>query len=1128
MHKREVVEERTTANELVSLHEVNGKGSNSWFFDGFICYEHTRHHFNRVPCTILSIGGFEDTDLHTVGPALWIQTKAGRELDVWYCLRSPSAQYERFHAPFLWLADLAKHLVDYLHNGHQIQLSRFRRDFHLWLKCTHGTDEVFQQWLTTYNDTDFRRIIAAHAPFLYNQAGQLGEDYMLHPLWDEIDPYLMKIVPKQGEHVKTYNSRAEIDLEDGQRSQHFNTASLAKTVVTPYVYECFRHLPWAKFLDAQHPSSALRRKHLHEKASSTVTFQPMAEPLDPSAPSDNEDHLIGSSIENRQSVQIGDVVAVNSDSHAKSKWKSNDALWYGYVQGITKRKLGGELKLIWLYRPADTACQSMKYPHSNELFLSDNCNCDEGSKYTHEAIYTHEVVSKPRVAFFGNPSTPNAQFFVRQKYIGADSAWVSLELSDFRCACKTAKRVSKFLAGTTLLVKLKSHKTLQAVEVVEQSLDGRTIRVRRLPRRTEYGDPTAAPNELLYTSRIEDIPSLTVSRPCHVRFYSKEEAMRDIPVPYCRHGTGDFYYITSCEQSGPAKVDLVPLIRPWPATLKQGFDPLTPSPLSTMRGLDIFCGGGSLGRGLEEGGAVKMEWAVDYFKQAIHTYRANVHDPKDIALFYGSVNDYLSQAMRGEKSSLIAQFGQVHFISAGSPCQGFSFANQRKTTDQSLINISMVASVVAFVDFYRPKYALLENVLGMAKCGKSKHKGPNVFAQILCALVGMGYQVRPYLLDAWNFGSPQGRTRIFISITAPGLTPLPDPPQSHSHPDGIKSRDLGKAANGLPFAERYEAPTPFKYITIKEATTDLPSNKDGKVDCIPFPDHRITRPVSSVNQTRIAQIPKHPPGKSFVEAANMGWMPKTQMDAWRWDQKFRSNHSSRAWKRVFPDSLLSTVTTACCPEDGISGQWLHWEADRPMTIMEARRAQGFPDHEVILGTPLIQWKIIGNSVARPVALALGVALRTAWLANEEIEAKASATHLAQGLEIARKTAILPTTKENALVPKSRPSNSKLAVSPMTTTGKPSAFKAAIRNKLPLTKTDSERLHSLSSIENPIVVSSDSEHSDSDNIAVFTPSTSKNTTRETTDSDIEVTKKNNWIEAQATFTSARKTRTLRIN
>lgn len=49
--------------------------------------------------------------------------------------------------------------------------------------------------------------------------------------------------------------------------------------------------------------------------------------------------------------------------------------------------------------------------------------------------------------------------------------------------------------------------------------------------------------------------------------------------------------------------------------------------------------------------------------------------------------------------------------------------------------------------------------------------------------------------------------------------------------------------------------------------------------------------------------------------------------------------------------------------------------------MEVRRAQGFLDEDVLIGTPAEKWKIVGNSVARPVALALGASLRKAWLAN---------------------------------------------------------------------------------------------------------------------------------------------------
>jgi hypothetical protein len=52
-----------------------------------------------------------------------------------------------------------------------------------------------------------------------------------------------------------------------------------------------------------------------------------------------------------------------------------------------------------------------------------------------------------------------------------------------------------------------------------------------------------------------------------------------------------------------------------------------------------------------------------------------------------------------------------------------------------------------------------------------------------------------------------------------------------------------------------------------------------------------------------------------------------------------------------------------------------------LSLMEARRAQGFPDEEVVLGRLAAKWKIVGNSVARQVAFALGLSIRDAWLSD---------------------------------------------------------------------------------------------------------------------------------------------------
>ena len=208
------------------------------------------------------------------------------------------------------------------------------------------------------------------------------------------------------------------------------------------------------------------------------------------------------------------------------------------------------------------------------------------------------------------------------------------------------------------------------IEHQPDNLNG-MIRVRKLLRKKrDFGYTNAEPNELVLTEDLEIIPFASVHRKCQIRFYSEEDRInKRIPAPYCRQGTADFFYITSRFLKYPEpKVELMQT--PWPSFLKQGWDPLAKPPWAIMRGLDIFCGGGNLGRGLEEGGAVRFEWAVDYNNEAIHTYNANIKGLNRTKLFRGSINHYLSQAMDGTANDLVAQAGEVEMISAGNPCKG--------------------------------------------------------------------------------------------------------------------------------------------------------------------------------------------------------------------------------------------------------------------------------------------------------------------------------------------------------------------------------------------------------------------------------------------------------------------------
>ena len=945
----------------MSLHEINDLGVRHFYFDGVISYAGRLRYVQKVPFEILSIGGYEETERSSVGSYIWIQSIEGARRCVWYRLISPADEYERYHKPFLWIADLAKHLVNYLHVHASVVLFDLRYRFHDWLQNLYSDHEGVRRWLDQYGDQDFRRIVAAHANFMYCQATQVDRKYGEHPIWEEIHPRILFSIPELVE--PTTNKDMYINL-----TEKGVPVPTRKTTVTPYVFDCFKRLPWGRFLYCQSPSSSV----IHDSQRNSTTRHRMDGPrkqnLEVRIPMDRKPSDAATRGEPK-TISIGDVVAIPKDK--KSAWKTDDAEYLGYVQSVSDTQNGQALGLLWFYRPVDTPCLKMFYPYERELFLSDHCNCRD------PPVFADEVIRKIRVAYNGSEDL-STEFVCRQRYVEGDGAWVSLQNSHFQCGCRNTPKRPRYSVGDTLLV-ASSSQDLEPVVLLEQDLDGLDgqIKVIRLLRKgRDYGDRNAAANELVLTDRSEIIPMTYVERPYQVRFYSEaEKKEKRIPSPYDRQGASDFFYITTQDQEN-SEAGLEYLQKPWPSFVRQGWDPTSNPSQQKLRGLDLFCGGGSLARGLEEGGAVRFISAVDWSNQAIHTYKANMPIQDHTKLFRGSVNHYLSQALEGHGADLVVQFGQIEMICAGHPCHGFSMANPMKGNERGLLHESMVASVLAFIDFYRPKYAIMENVKGMA-VGDDKH---NVLAQVVCCLVGMGYQVQTSCLDAWSFGCPQSRSRVIITIAAPGLTPLPEPALTHSHPDGVCGGSLGRTANGLHFGSRKLGRTPFKFVTSAEATKDLPAT-DARTTCIPFPDHRMSRNLSITDWVRVSSVPRFPSGCSFIKACKQGYMPQTQIDRFNWDNKIRSRHDSKSWQRVSRNSLMPTIMTEARPFDGAGGQCLHWDDHRLLTVMEVRRGQGIPDHEVLIGSPSDQWKIIGNSVARPMALALGVSLRTAWLAN---------------------------------------------------------------------------------------------------------------------------------------------------
>ena len=265
-----------------------------------------------------------------------------------------------------------------------------------------------------------------------------------------------------------------------------------------------------------------------------------------------------------------------------------------------------------------------------------------------------DVAGKVDVAFRPTAQqTAEAEFFVRQKYRTGDRAFLTLKEGDLqlgRCPCDDSfesysyGRVRQdYRIGDTVLCAPRKGDLLEPGVVADFDDAEMTVTVRCLQRLSTL-QPGCKPNELLFTQQLEVFDAAAVVRRCQVRVFGEQP----IEAPYDRDGSGDCFYIRS---EWTPTGQLRPLVRTLvDEELRQGFRLGAEIAKPVLRGMDLFCGGGNFGRGLEEGGAVQMKYAVDFDDAPLHSYRANMKHLDDTKLYLGSINNYLQDAIEGRYS----------------------------------------------------------------------------------------------------------------------------------------------------------------------------------------------------------------------------------------------------------------------------------------------------------------------------------------------------------------------------------------------------------------------------------------------------------------------------------------------
>lgn len=330
---------------------------------------------------------------------------------------------------------------------------------------------------------------------------------------------------------------------------------------------------------------------------------------------------------------------------------------------------------------------------------------------------------------FKQSRIPEQKYFIRQRYSHDTFEFTSLKHHDLQCSHKLTPKRPRYHKGDCILVR---HGGNAQPAIFIQTLDSKD-RVRLFQLRKWYDKSQAIkPNELLLSDKHIDLSWKNIIRKCHVKYMRHGSK---IPTPYDRDGQGDCFFVSYLyHENRIAPFDMDPSI------FNQDFD-LDVS--LNLPCLSLFSGGGNFDRGIQEGGAFRTICAVEWEKAATNTFEANAPEPVNI--FHGSVDVLLKHAIKGLQNA--PWIGQIFGLIAGSPCQGYSMLQKNVYSDQSLSNASKIASVAAYIDHYRPAYAILENVVTLSRPIKG-NQSKTALAELTCALVGMGYQVQQFILAA--------------------------------------------------------------------------------------------------------------------------------------------------------------------------------------------------------------------------------------------------------------------------------------------------------------------------------------------------------------------------------------------
>lgn len=436
--------------------------------------------------------------------------------------------------------------------------------------------------------------------------------------------------------------------------------------------------------------------------------------------------------------------------------------------------------------------------------------------------------------------------------------------------------------------------------------------------------------------------------------------------------------------------------------------------------VSLFCGCGGLDLGFHEAG-FDVVYAADNDPAAIRVYKRNI----------GS-SAYVKDVSSAEFHSDLQQLAGVDVVLGGFPCQGFSKAGPKRETDaRNFLYLEMKAAV----ERLKPKVFIAENVDGL-----SQNFGGAYVRAIVEDFSRVGYRMAWRLVDAVAFGVPQHRRRLLFVGVREDQPDFIWPATEFGLPRRNGESEIAPATSDL-FGPISGKSVTRPARTVRDAIADLPALGL-------FPDHVVTHKwpsayahifkaigpgqklcnvrhadssvytwdipayfgdISPVQRAILQTIAKYRRHKKYGDIPNGNPLPVEEIALLmgaahiasgdmaflaeqgyikEMDGKFDLKGAmfcSGLFKRPVWDAPSPTVLT----NFHNPRYFLHPEANRPFSLRECARLQGFPDNFLVVAEQTDVsledgYRLIGNAVPPPISRALAQSVSVA-LRNQQPE-----------------------------------------------------------------------------------------------------------------------------------------------